>query len=170
LYKVKSEIEREREDNNMYIKSLIILVVLLATSCVQYERLHHLPKDIHFMANKVANRTYVENKYDCSNMSSDLALELAASGYDARIIVFKINPTVYHAIVEVVVDGHYWYLDPTRGLNNFSRSKPKDPLFIFTPLQIFEVANNPGFRQQIIFEFLNHHYEEEEADDVQEQE
>lgn len=77
---------------------------------------------------------YVIHKYDCSNMSFDLCLELIKRGYDARIYGYIYGHNG-HAIVEVYHNGKLYYIDPARQWA-FIRKPKNAPLVILVPTQI----------------------------------
>lgn len=143
----------------MYIKSLILTLFLLVTSCVQYERIPQLHKEVKYQLHLVGSRTYELDVYDCSNMSFDLAVNLCRKGYDARILGYSTGAAgYYHAVVEVIVEGTAWYLDPSRGPRSYTRKKPDDTsiLFVWNPRQFIYHAEGPRFRERILEDYMGH--------------
>ena len=137
------------------MRYILGLVLFTLVSCVNIEEKKvECPSDVIECAQTVADKEYILNEYDCSNMSFDLAWALHVRGYDSRIIVYKVNNWLYHAIVEVHVKGEFFYFDPT--LENFRRDKPKNPLYIFTPTQVSHLQYGNLTTEQTIFEFLQH--------------
>jgi hypothetical protein len=94
-------------------KLILLLVVIALTGCNA-----HWPKDEAFIKEikmEIAKYKgkYRIHKYDCSNMSYDMAYSLWVRGYDAKVYAYQYGFNG-HAVVKITHNGRDFYSDPAR--------------------------------------------------------
>ena len=90
-----------------------ILILLLLTSFT----LKDIPASKLFW--ELHKQKNVIGEYDCSNKCGIYARELARLGYKVQVIIILPHKGKYlHAVVKIIKDGQYLYLDPTVGIIN----------------------------------------------------
>ena len=140
------------------MKLLLALTIAMLTGCTSVIQ-HSLHDEVRTITAQISVSEYEIHVYDCSNMSFDLALLLNSAGYDARLFAYipkDIPSGLGHVIVEVVVDGHVYYIDPTLPVGKEVVRRPSErPLFVVSPYMVAWIRNDK-WRESITNDFLSH--------------